>query len=257
MKEWFNFQVIYVLWLREMKRYLRAKSRIAGSLAFPFFFLIFMGTGLKNFRPPNMPPDVDYMNFLAPGILAIVLQFGSMFTGMAILWDRQFGFLKEIMVAPVSRVAIVIGRTIGGMTTALFQGVLFVAVAFIAGFRVESVTGFFLAPIFMVLIACSFVNLGVVIASMMRDMQGFSIVMNFIMVPIFLLSGAMFPVEQFPKWVRVLSYIDPLFYGVDGLRHSLIGMSKFPLWLDFSALLLFCVFMVGLGVFIFSKADVD
>ena len=257
MRQWFNFQVIYALWLREMKRYVRAKSRIIGSLGLPFFFLIFMGTGFKNFRPANVPPDVDYLNFLAPGILAIVLQFGSMFTGMAILWDRQFGFLKEIMVAPVSRVAIVLGRTVGGMTTALFQGILFIAVAFIAGLKVESVTGFFFAPVFMVLIACTFVNLGLAIASMMRDMQGFSIVMNFIMVPIFLLSGAMFPVEQFPGWVRVLSYIDPLFYGVDGLRYSLIGMSKFSPWVDLLVIFLFCVFMVGLGVFLFSKSEVD
>lgn len=150
-----------------------------------------------------------------------------------------------------------LGRTVGGMTTALFQGFLFIAVAFFVGLKVENSTGFFLAPVFMVLIACSFVNLGLAIASMMRDMQGFSIVMNFIMVPIFLLSGAMFPVEQFPEWVRVLSYIDPLFYGVDGLRYCLIGMSKFSPWLDFSVLFLFCVFMVGLGTFLFSKADVD
>jgi ABC-2 type transport system permease protein len=240
-----------------MKRYVRARSRIVGSLGMPFFFLIFLGTGFKNFRPFNAPPDVDYLNFLAPGILAIVLQFGSMFTGIAILWDRQFGFLKEIMVAPVSRVAIVLGRTLGGMTTALLQGFLFLAVAFFAGLRVESVSGFFMAPLFMIFIACAFVNLGLAISSMMRDMQGFSLVMNFIMVPIFLLSGALFPVEQFPSWVRMLSYIDPLFYGVDGLRYSLIGMSKFSPFLDFSVLFFFCAFMVGLGTFLFSKVDVD
>lgn len=257
MRQWFNFQAIYVLWLREMKRYVRARSRIVGSLGMPFFFLIFLGTGFKNFRPFNAPPDVDYLNFLAPGILAIVLQFGSMFTGIAILWDRQFGFLKEIMVAPVSRVAIVLGRTLGGMTTALLQGFLFLAVAFFAGLRVESVSGFFMAPLFMIFIACAFVNLGLAISSMMRDMQGFSLVMNFIMVPIFLLSGALFPVEQFPGWVRMLSYIDPLFYGVDGLRYSLIGMSKFSPFLDFSVLFFFCAFMVGLGTFLFSKVDVD
>ena len=119
MREWFNLQAIYVLWLREMKRHFRAKSRMVGSLGMPFFFLIFLGTGFKDFKPSSVPPEVDYLNFLAPGILAIVLQFGSMFTGISILWDRQFGFLKEIMVAPVSRVAIVLGRTVGGVTTAL------------------------------------------------------------------------------------------------------------------------------------------
>jgi ABC-2 type transport system permease protein len=257
MKHWFNFQAIYVLWLREMKRYLRAKSRIVGSLGMPFFFLIFLGTGFKNFRPYNAPPEVDYLNFLAPGILAIVLQLGSMFTGIAIIWDRQFGFLKEIMVAPVSRVAIVMGRTLGGMTTAIFQGGLFLAIACAAGLKVENIYSFSLTPVYMVLIACAFVNLGLAIASMMRDMQGFSLVMNFIMVPIFLLSGAMFPIDQFPVWVQAISYIDPLFYGVDGLRYCLIGVSKLSPWFDFMALFIFCSLMVGLGTFLFSRVDVD
>ncbi len=257
MRQWFNPQVLYVLWLREMKRYFRARSRIIGSLGMPFFFLLFLGTGFKNFRPESMPAGVDYLNFLAPGMLAIVLQFGSMFTGIAILWDRQFGFLKEIMVAPVSRVAIVLGRTLGGVTTAVMQGFLFVAVAFFAGLKVSSFAGFLLAPFFMIFIACAFVNLGLAIASMMRDMQGFSIVMNFIMVPLLLLSGAMFPVEQFPVWVQALCYMNPLFYGVDGLRYSLIGMSKFSPVIDAAVLFFFCSFMVGLGAFLFSRSDVD
>ncbi len=257
MNQWLNLQAIYVLWLREMKRFVRARSRIIGSLGMPFFFLIFLGTGFKNFRPQSIPEHVDYLNYLAPGMLAVVLQFGSMFTGMAILWDRQFGFLKEIMVAPVSRVAIVLGRTLGGMTTAFIQGFLFIAVALIAGLRIPHLSGFVLAPLFMLMIAGAFVNLGIAIASMMRDMQGFSLVMNFIMIPLFLLSGAMFPIEQFPSWVQALSYIDPLFYGVDGMRYSLIGTSKLSPLLDFSVLLFFCAAMVILGAVLFSKVDVD
>lgn len=257
MRQWFNPQVLYVLWLREMKRYLRARSRIIGSLGMPFFFLLFLGTGFKNFRPESMPEGIDYLNFLAPGMLAIVLQFGSMFTGIAILWDRQFGFLKEIMVAPVSRVAIVLGRTLGGVTTAVVQGGLFIAVALLAGLKIAGLAGFLLAPLFMIFIAAAFVNLGLAIASMMRDMQGFSIVMNFIMVPLLLLSGAMFPVDQFPAWVRALCYCNPLFYGVDGLRYSIIGMSKFPPLVDAAVLFFFCSFMVGLGAWLFSRSDVD
>lgn len=257
MKSWFNMQAIYVLWLREMKRYVRARSRIIGSLGMPFFFLIFLGTGFKNFKPQGMPDNIDYLNFLAPGMLAVVLQFGAMFTGMAILWDRQFGFLKEIMVAPVSRVAIVLGRTVGGMTTALMQGLLFVIVAFFAGLKIARIEGFLLMPLFMIFITAAFVNLGVSIASMMRDMQGFSLVMNFIMIPLLLLSGAMFPIEQFPVWVQMLSYINPLFYGVDGLRYSLVGMSTLSPWIDVTVLFCFCSAMVGLGAFLFSKVDVD
>jgi ABC-2 type transport system permease protein len=257
MKEWFNLQAMYVLWLREMKRYVRARSRIIGSLGMPFFFLIFLGTGFKSFRPASIPDHIDYLNFLAPGMLAVVLQFGSMFTGMAILWDRQFGFLKEIMVAPVSRVAIVLGRTLGGVTTALVQGLLFIAVALLAGLKLSGLSGFLLTPLFMIFITGAFVNLGLAIASLMRDMQGFSIVMNFIMVPLLLLSGAMFPIEQFPRWVQALAYLDPLFYGVDGLRYSLIGMSRFPPLVDAAVLFLFCAGMVGLGAFLFSRVDVD
>ncbi len=252
-----SVQAIYVLWLREMKRYLRAKSRIVGSLGMPFFFLLFLGTGFKNFRPAQAPPGVDYLQFVAPGILAIVLQFGSMFSGMSILWDRQFGFLKEIMVAPVSRVSIVLGRTAGGMTTTLLQGLLFLLVAFFAGLRIHSPAGLAIAGCFMVLIACSFVNLGVAIASLMKDMQGFGLIMNFIMVPIFLLSGALFPIDQFPAWVQALSYLDPLFYGVDGLRYGLVGMSHLPVWLDAAAIAGFCLFMTGLSAFLFSRVDVE
>jgi len=257
MKQWFNLQAIYVLWLREMKRYVRARSRIVGSLGMPFFFLIFLGTGFKSFRPASMPEHIDYLNFLAPGMLAVVLQFGSMFTGMAILWDRQFGFLKEIMVAPVSRVAIVLGRTLGGMTTALMQGLLFIAVALLAGLKISGLAGFLLTPLFMIFITAAFVNLGLAIASLMRDMQGFSIVMNFIMVPLLLLSGALVPLDQFPRWIQILAYLDPLFYGVDGLRYCLIGMSRLPPQLDAFVLFVFCASMVGLGALLFSRVDVD
>jgi ABC-2 type transport system permease protein len=257
MSEWFNVQAIYVMWLREMKKYLRARSRVLGSLGMPFFILIFMGTGFKSFRSPHLPETVDYLNYVAPGILAIVLQFGSMFSGIAILWDRQFGFLKEIMVTPVSRVSIVLGRTLGGVTTAVFQGALFFSLALFTGLKIPSVTGLLLGLIFMILIASVFVNLGLTIASMMRDMQGFSLIMNFIMVPIFLLSGALFPLEELPYWVQLFSYVNPLWYGVDGLRYTLIGISTLSPLIDFAVLFLSCILLVGLGTFLFSTVDVD
>ncbi len=252
-----ELNAMYVLWLREMKRYFRSKGRIFGSLGMPFFFLLFLGTGFKSFMPYSNSSDVDYINFLAPGILALVLQFGSMFTGMAILWDRQFGFLKEIMVAPVSRVAIVLGRTAGGVSTTIFQGLLFITLALFAGLKIESFYQILLCLCFMVLIAASFVNVGVAISSFMKDMQGFSIVMNFLMVPMFLLSSALFPLDQFPGWVKNIAFFNPLLYGVDGLRYSLIGHSEFSLWVDFTALIGFCICMTGLGAFLFSRLDVE
>jgi len=257
MTRWFNMQAIYVMWLREMKRYIRARSRIIGSLGMPFFFLIFLGTGFKNFRSPHFPTSVDYLNFVAPGIMAIVLQLGSMFGGMSILWDRQFGFLKEIMVTPVSRISIVLGRTIGGITTAVLQSLLFFCVALFAGLKVPSIQGVINCLLFMILIACAFVNMGLVIASLMRDMQGFSIIMNFVMVPIFLLSGALFPLQELPRWVQYLCYVNPLFYGVDGLRFSLIGISIVPVLLDYIALIGFCSVMMVTGAFLFNRLDID
>lgn len=252
-----ELNAMYVLWLREMKRYIRSKGRIFGSLGMPFFFLLFLGTGFKSFMPYDDNAGVDYINFLAPGILAFVLQFGSMFTGMAILWDRQFGFLKEIMVAPVSRISIVLGRTAGGVSTTVLQGLLFITLALFIGLKIESVYQIVLCLGFMVLIAASFVNVGVAVSSFMKDMQGFSLVMNFLMVPMFLLSSALFPLDQFPGWVKKIALFNPLLYGVDGLRYSLIGHSQFPLWLDFTALIGFCLFMTGLGAFLFSRLDVE
>ncbi len=257
MNSWLHIQAIYVLWLREMKRYLRARSRIIGSLGMPFFFLVFLGTGFKNFQSPHLPVRVDYLNFVAPGIMAIVLQLGSMFGGMSILWDRQFGFLKEIMVTPVSRISIVFGRTLGGISTAVIQSLLFFGVSLFAGLKLPGFPGFIHCGLFMILIACAFVNMGLVIASFMRDMQGFSIIMNFVMVPIFLLSGALFPLQELPQWLQSLCYVNPLFYGVDGLRFSLIGISVVPIILDYIMLIGWCSAMMLTGAFLFNRLDID
>jgi ABC-2 type transport system permease protein len=179
-----------------------------------------------------------------------------MSAGISVLWDKEFGFLKEIMVAPVKRWAIVLGRIAGGVTTALIQGVLILILSLFLGFKVVNLSGFILALLFMFLIGIGFIGFGVAIASKMEDTQGFSLIMQFVVFPIFLLSGAFFPVTNFPGWLRPIALIDPLTYGVDGLRASLIGFSQFPLFLDFAILLIFGGLMVILGSWFFSKTEV-
>jgi ABC-2 type transport system permease protein len=248
---------IYTIWLREMKRFVRAKSRVIAGLATPFFFLAFLGFGFNaSFVFPGMPPGLNYVDFLAPGIVAMVLLFSSMFAGISVLWDRQFGFLKEIMVAPVSRTSIVLGRIAAGVTTGVLQAVAILLLSILMGFSVLSFAGVLVSLVFIILISSSFVAVGLAFASRMEDMQGFQIIMNFFIMPVFLLSGALFPLNNLPAWLAALSYINPLTYGVDGLRSSLIGIAQLPIALDFGILLAFCILMIGIGTYLFSKTEI-
>jgi ABC-2 type transport system permease protein len=246
---------IYVLWLREMKRYFRARSRIVGSLLQPLFFLVFLGLGFKRMPVPGLEAGVDYLRFLVPGILGMTLLFSSAMQGLSVLWDREFGFLKEIMVAPVSRTSIVLGRIAGGTTTTMVQGLLMLALTFVIGFRIKGFLPFLWSLAFMVLIAFTFIGLGLIFASRMKDMQGFGLIVNFVIFPIFFLSGALYPLANLPHWIQVLSYADPLTYGVDGLRGTLIGMSVHPVLLDFVILSAWAVLMVVLGTVFFEKSE--
>lgn len=251
-----NLQAIYIMWLREMKRFLRSKSRVIGSLMVPFSFLLFMGFGFKSgFNLPGMPQETNYLDFLVPGIIGMTMLFTSTFAGISVLWDREFGFLKEIMVAPVRRSAVVLGRIAGGVTTALIQGILILIISLFMGFQVINPFGLVLAFLFMFLISVGFIGFGVAIASKMKDIHGFSLIMQFIIFPIFILSGAFFPITNLPVWLRLLSYIDPLTYGVDGLRASLINFSQFPIFLDLILLFIFGFLMVILGTYLFAKME--
>lgn len=250
-----NKTAIYVLWMREMKRWWRAKSRIVGSLAMPLFFLAFLGLGFRRMTIPGLSEDVGYIRFLVPGIIGMNILFSSTFGGLSVLWDREFGFLKEIMVAPVSRVSIVLGRIAGGATTALIQAILILAISYIMGFKIINISSIFLAIVFMILIAVTFLGLGLIFASKMRDIQGFSIVMNFVIFPLFFLSGALYPIENLPVWLRYVSKLDPLTYGVDGLRAALIGVSSFSIFYNFIFMVGFSLVMIFLGAYFFEKSE--
>ena len=243
----------FTIWLREMTRFWRSKSRVVGGLAMPFFWLAIMGAGFNNIVVGV--DGSDYITFLLPGIIGMTLLFSSMFSGLSILADKQFGFMKEILVAPISRLSIMLGKTLGGSTASMINGVLMLILAILIGIHVASFTGILFSLVFMLLISMSFVSLGIAIASRMTDMSGFQLIMNFLIMPMFFLSGALFPIDKTPVWMQSIAYLDPLFYGVDGLRGSLIGVSAFPILIDFIILSAFCVAMIFIGTYLFKKSE--
>lgn len=251
-----NFEAIYTLWLREMKRFLRARSRVIGSLGMPLMFLIFLGKGFSRARIPGIPEGINYINYLSPGIIGMILLFGSMFAGISVLWDRQFGFLKEVMVSPVSRTSIVLGRVAGGVSMALTQAILMLIFAVFLGLK-TTIYGVIVSIFYMMLISASFVSLGLAFASKMEDMHGFQLIMNFLMFPLFFISGALFPITELPSLIRAFSYVNPLTYGVDSLRATLVGFSDFPQIVDLAALLIFLILMLFIGTYLFESVEVD
>jgi ABC-2 type transport system permease protein len=242
---------VYVLWLRQLKRYVRSRTRIAASLAQPLLFLLALGFG---FGPIfQKAGHGNYIQFISPGVMGMTILFNSMFSGIDLIWDRQFGFLKETLVAPVSRLSIMIGRTLGGATTALIQGLIVMAACTLAGFRVQNPSLFPVALLFMALIATTFTALGTGIASLLSDFQGFQLVMNLLVMPAFFLSGALFPLGDAPAPIRLIASIDPLSFGVDGLRTALIGVAHFGILTDLGVLAMCTALFLSVGGYLFCK----
>ncbi|HVW86442.1 MAG TPA: ABC transporter permease [Bryobacteraceae bacterium] len=241
---------IYVLWLRQLKRYFRSRTRIVASLGQPLLYLLALGFGLGPvFQKAGRG---DYIQFLAPGILGMTILFSSIFSGIELIFDRQFGFLKEMLVAPVPRLTIMIGRTLGGATVAVIQALLLVAICLVAGFR-PSLASLPMSFLYMALIAILFTALGTAIASVLSDFQGFQLVMNFLVMPIFFLSGALFPLDNVPKAIAILASVNPLSYGIDGLRLTLIGISHFSAATDLTVLFVLSAVFLAIGGRLFSR----
>ncbi len=245
---------VYVMWLREVKRFLRTRSRIVGALGQPLLFLVVLGYGLGPvFQKAGQG---NYVEFIAPGVIAMSIIFTSIFNGMQVIWDRQFGFLKETMVAPVPRLAIMFGRTLGGATVASLQGMLVLLISILAGFRPVSLAGVFPAILIMLLVAVLFSALGMMVASKLKDMQGFQLIMNFLVMPLFFLSGALYPLNNIPPALLWVVRCDPLAYGVDALRHFLIGVSTFGITVDVAVLIAVACLFLWLGSYFFSRIEV-
>jgi len=253
-----ELQAIYIMWLRQMKRFVRSRSRIIGTIVQPLFFLFILGYGFSRATLPGLTGD--YVPFLAPGMVAMAILFSSMYTGVSVLWDKKFGFLQEILVAPVSRFSIIIGRTLGGATTAVLQGTIVLIIALFMGVPVSSTGGFILAYIFMILIGLTSVGFGLIMASKMDDFEGFQIIITLIIMPLFFLSSALFPIatnKDIPEFLITLSYANPLFYMIDGLRGSLTNMNYVlnPL-INLVVVSIICIIMLGAGSYLFNRTEV-
>jgi ABC-2 type transport system permease protein len=245
---------IYILWLRELKRYTRSRAQIVASLGQPLLYLLALGFGLGPvFKKAGAG---NYLQFLAPGVIGMSVLFSSIFSGLGLLWDRQFGFLKETLVAPVSRMQIMAGKTMGGATVAVMQGTLVMVICLIAGFRPAHFALIPLAFVFMVMISLLFAALGMAIGSGLQDMQGFQLIMNFLVMPIYFLSGALFPLTGLGVVMKYVTKADPLSYGIDGMRNVFGSpLAAFDPRIDFVVLaVLGCLLMV-FGAYRFSKIE--
>jgi ABC-2 type transport system permease protein len=246
--------VIYILWLRELKRYSRSRAQMIASLGQPLLYLLALGFGLGPVY--RQAGHGSYIQFLAPGVIGMTVLFSAIFSGMGLLWDRQFGFLKETLVAPVPRLVIMAGRTLGGATVAICQGLLVTIVSVIAGFRPVSLAMVPLGLAFMVMIAIVFAALGTAIGSALKDMQGFQMTMNFLVMPIFFLSGALFPLNNLPRVLGWITSVDPLAYGIDGMRSALLGIAHFGPVVDGAVLVGVALLFLSLGAYSFSKIEI-
>ncbi len=241
------------IWKRDMLRLRRQKSRLLGSLFAPFFLLAFLGMGFRRAGLPGM--DTDYLSFLTPGMMAMTVLFASNTTSMLMLWDREKGFLKEIMVTPISRLSIILGRATVGITNALIQSTIILLAGLAMGMKLSGAAGFLLSFVFIGLIASTFIGLGLAVASFLNDAYSFGLILGFILYPFLFLSGALYPVDRFPSYVAQFSFLNPLTYGIDGLRYSLLGVSSFNPVLDMGVMIISCVATLGLGVYLFDKGD--
>ena len=217
-------------------------------------FLVALGFGLGPIF--QKAGQGNYIQFLVPGIISMSILFLAVFAGISVIWDRQFGFLKETMVAPVPRWQIMLGRTLGGATVAVLQGIIVFAISFLAGLRIENFSLLPITFIFMALIALIFTALGTAIASVLEDMHGFQLIMNFLVMPIFFLSGALFPLDNLPKALNIIVRLNPLSYGVDGIRTTLDGASQFGLMPDFWISFITFAILISIGSYLFSKIQV-
>ncbi len=257
-------RVIYTIWLREFKAFLRERSRIVAMIGQPLLYLLILGQGIASGLTLNRAPGVGYLQFMFPGILGMSVLFTSMFSGISIIWDREFGFLKEVLVAPVPRWAVAVGKVLGGATIAVLQSMILLLAAPLAGI--------YPSPLMVVellllcfLISVAVTSLGTAIAARMRSMQSFQMIMNFLVMPLYFLSGAMFPLASAPAWMQTLMIFDPLTYGVDALRNVVLSgvqlsagsapLVRWDMLTDVSILALVAVVLVGVAAVQFNRAS--
>ena len=263
-----NIMGVYTIWYRDVLRYIRDPSRIIGSLGMPLLFLFVFGTGISGAMSAigtgggGGAGGLDFRQFVFPGIVAMSVMFTALFSAISIVWDREFGFLKEVMVAPISRLAVVFGKVLGGSTVAILQGTLVLVLSPILGIKLGILQILSLFGI-MFLLAAMVTSLGILIAARQKSMEGFQMIMNFLMMPMFFLSGALFPIEGVPVWMKVLTTIAPISYGVDPMRavalagtvpqDALETMIRNPVFLNISVMIGLAALFIVPAALLFSK----
>ena len=269
-----SLRAVYIIWYRDILRYWRDRWRLVASLAQPLLFLVVFGSGLSSSLGGGLfggGRGLSYTQFMFPGIIGMSILFTAIFGAMSIVWDREFGFLKEVLVAPIDRWAVAIGKALGSTTQAMVQGLIILVLAPFVGVHLSVLTVLEIIPLAAVL-AFGLSSLGVAIASMMRSLQGFQVVMNFLMMPMFFLSGALFPLTNLPGWMTVLTRLNPASYGIDPLRRVVLsdsGLSNafvdrigltvggrlLAIPLEVSIVFAFGLVMLGIAVVSFQRRD--
>jgi ABC-2 type transport system permease protein len=263
-----GLRTIYTIWLREVLAFWREPTRMIGMIGQPLLYLLIVGQGIASGLTLNrVPGDISYLRFLYPGILAMSMLFTSMFSAMSIIWDREFGFLKEVLVAPVPRWAVAVGKILGGATVAVAQSIVLILLGPLAGVWPWPVLRVVEILLLCFLISFAVTSLGVAIAARMRSMQGFQMLMNFLVMPLYFLSGAMFPLATAPAWMQPLMKVDPLTYGVDALRNVVFagalledeahraGLIRWDLATDVGVLALLAVVLATVAALRFGRGE--
>lgn len=243
-------KVIFILWLRQIKRFFRAKSRMLGAVGQPLLFLLALGYGLGSVY--KRAGQGNYLEFLVPGIMAQTVLFSAMFYGAMIMFDKQFGFLKETLVAPVSRTKIMLGGALGGATTAVLQGVLVFVISLFLGFRPDNWAEAGLTLVVLAILAIAIAAFSSGIGSFVEDMQGFQAINQFLVFPLYFLSGALYPLTGVPSWLRIVAEFNPMSYAVDAMRDTLIGQTHFGLAKDFIVLIATAIVLIAFGSYRFK-----
>lgn len=239
----FLFGRLYALWFREFRVFLRERSRLIASIFTPVLWLFVIGSGIGS--SVHLSTGTDYQKFIFPGIISMSIIFSSVFFGSYIIWDRKFDFLKSVMVAPVSRITIFVGKSLGGMTTSLVEVAILLIIGGFIGIHFSSLSLVQTIAIALLLSFC-LTSLGLAMGSYIDSLEGFQLIVSFVVFPLFFLSGALFPLNNLPGWLSILTKIDPATYAVDALRNAMLGIASYSFLIDIVVLI---AFAIGFGVF--------
>jgi ABC-2 type transport system permease protein len=248
-----DIEVVYGIWLRDLKKFWRERSRLLGGIARPILWLLILGSSLKaSISASSLNGAADYQQYIFPGVIGLTLVFSALQSATSIIWDREFGFLKEVLAAPVSRLSIILGKALGGATQATLQGIITMLFAPLIGLWLTPLAILALMGM-MFVVSLALTTLGVVIASKMTSFEGFGTISNFVVMPMYFLSGAIYPTSNVPAWIKPLIVVNPLSYGVDALRHITVGAGSFPFLFDLGFLLLFSLVMIVIALPMFNN----